>query len=46
VHGGAAVGGRRYTGCLPVRHALVERLERSLSWLPAGAQYCVWGMKT
>jgi len=45
VHGGAAVGGRRYTGFLPVRHALVERMERSLSWLPAGAQYCVWGMK-
>ena len=44
-HGGAAVLGRRYTGFLPVRHALVERMERSLGWLPAGAQYCVWARK-
>jgi SAM-dependent methyltransferase len=45
-HGGAAIMGRRYVGFLPIRHALVERMERSLGWLPAGAQYCVWGMKT
>jgi SAM-dependent methyltransferase len=45
-HGGAAVIGRRYSGFLPVRHAVVERIERSLGWLPAGAQYCIWGMKT
>jgi SAM-dependent methyltransferase len=46
VQGGAAVRGRRYTGFLPVRHALVERMERSLGWLPAGAQYCIWATKT
>jgi len=23
--------------------ALIERAERALGWLPAGAQYCVWG---
>jgi SAM-dependent methyltransferase len=45
-HGGATVIGRRYTGFLPVRHALVERMEQMLGWLPAGAQYCVWGIKT
>jgi SAM-dependent methyltransferase len=42
---GAAVAGRRYVGFSPIRHAVVERMERSLGWLPAGAQYCVWGMK-
>jgi SAM-dependent methyltransferase len=45
VHGGAVVAGRRYTGFSPVRHALVERMEHLLGWLPAGAQYCVWGVK-
>ena len=45
-HGGVAVSGRRYVGFSPIRHALVERMERSLGWLPAGAQYCVWGIKT
>jgi SAM-dependent methyltransferase len=45
-HGGAAVVGRRYVGFSPIRHALVERMERSLGWLPAGAQYCVWAIKT
>jgi ubiquinone/menaquinone biosynthesis C-methylase UbiE len=44
--GGAAVAGRRYIGFSPVRHVLVERMERALGWLPAGAQYCVWGVKT
>jgi SAM-dependent methyltransferase len=43
--GGASVAGRRYVGFSPIRHAVVERAERSLSWLPAGAQYCVWGTK-
>ena len=43
--GGATVAGRRYVGFSPIRHAVVERMERSLSWLPAGAQYCVWGTK-
>jgi SAM-dependent methyltransferase len=46
VRGGAAVIGRRYTGFLTVRHALIEHMERSLGWLPAGAQYCVWARKT
>jgi hypothetical protein len=43
--GGAAVAGRRYVGFSPIRHALVERMERALGWLPVGAQYCVWGVK-
>jgi SAM-dependent methyltransferase len=42
---GARVGGRRYVGFVPVRHTLIERAERALAWLPAGAQYCVWGRK-
>jgi SAM-dependent methyltransferase len=42
---GATVAGRRYVGFSPIRHAVVERMERSLGWLPAGAQYCVWGTK-
>jgi len=42
---GTLVGGRRYIGFSPYRHALVERVERALGWLPAGAQYCVWGIK-
>jgi ubiquinone/menaquinone biosynthesis C-methylase UbiE len=41
----APVAGRRYIGFSPLRHALVERAERMLSWLPIGAQYCVWGIK-
>jgi SAM-dependent methyltransferase len=44
--GGATIAGRRYVGFSPIRHAMVERMERSLGWLPAGAQYCVWGTKT
>jgi hypothetical protein len=43
--GGAPVAGRRYVGFLPFRHAVIERAERALAWLPAGAQYCVWGRK-
>ena len=43
--GGAALAGRRYLGFLPFRHPLVERAERAFGWLPAGAQYCVWGRK-
>lgn len=46
MHGGATVIGKRYIGFLPVRHALVERMERCLGWLPAGAQYCIWARKT
>ena len=42
---GTLVAGRRYIGFSPYRHALVERVERALGWLPAGAQYCVWGIK-
>ena len=43
--GGAQPGGRRYVGFVPVRHSLIERAERAIGWLPAGAQYCVWGRK-
>jgi ubiquinone/menaquinone biosynthesis C-methylase UbiE len=42
--GAPAVGGR-YIGFSPVRHALVERAERMVGWLPIGAQYCIWGVK-
>ncbi len=45
VQGGASVAGRRYIGFSPFRHRLIERAERALGWLPAGAQYCVWGLK-
>jgi SAM-dependent methyltransferase len=37
--------GRRYVGFFPFRSTLVERAERALGWLPAGAQFCVWGTK-
>ena len=37
--------GCRYYGFLPFRHKLVRRGERALSWLPIGAQYCVFGVK-
>jgi SAM-dependent methyltransferase len=43
---GAPPAGRRYIGFSPVRHALVERAERIVAWLPIGAQYCVWGGKS
>jgi ubiquinone/menaquinone biosynthesis C-methylase UbiE len=42
---GASIAGRRYTGFLPFRNAIVERAERAIGWLPAGAQYCIWGLK-
>lgn len=42
---GAPMAGRRYIGFSPLRHALVERAERIVGWLPIGAQYCVWGVK-
>lgn len=44
--GQARVVGRRYIGFLPFRNTMVERAERALGWLPAGAQYCVWGTKS
>jgi ubiquinone/menaquinone biosynthesis C-methylase UbiE len=42
---GASVVDRRYLGFSPFRHALIERAERALGWLPLGAQYCVLGIK-
>ena len=36
---------RRYIGFSPLRHALIERAERMMGWLPLGAQYCAWGIK-
>jgi ubiquinone/menaquinone biosynthesis C-methylase UbiE len=43
--GGVPVAGWRYLGFLPFRNRIVERAERLVGWLPAGAQYCVWGRK-
>lgn len=43
--GGARVAGRRYIGFSPLRHALIEKIERALGWLPIGAQYGMWGLK-
>jgi SAM-dependent methyltransferase len=42
---GAPPAGQRYIGFSPIRHAIVERAERTVGWLPIGAQYCVWGVK-
>lgn len=42
---GAPATGRRYVGFSPVRNAFIEKAERALGWLPAGAQYCIWGVK-
>ncbi len=42
---GARVAGWRYMGFWPRRSARVERLERRLARLPAGAQYCLWALK-
>jgi len=42
---GAPAAGGRYIGFSPLRHALVERAERIVGWLPIGAQYTVWGVK-
>ena len=43
---GAAMTGRRFVGFSPFRSALVERAERLVGWLPIGAQYCAWGIKS
>ena len=43
---GARVAGRRYVGFSPLRNALVEWAEGIVGWLPIGAQYSVWGIKT
>jgi ubiquinone/menaquinone biosynthesis C-methylase UbiE len=43
---GARVIGRRYVGFWPYRNTLVEWIENMIAWLPIGAQYCVWGIKT
>jgi ubiquinone/menaquinone biosynthesis C-methylase UbiE len=43
---GAPIAGRRYVGFSPFRNALVEQAEQIVSWLPIGAQYCVWGIKS
>ena len=43
---GATVAGRRYVGFSPLRNALVEWAEGVVGWLPIGAQYSVWGIKT
>lgn len=45
-NGGAPALGRRYLGFWPFRHALVVRAERAIAWLPMGAQYCMWGIKS
>ena len=37
---------RRFMGFSPIRNSAVERAEAYLGWLPIGAQYCVWGIKT
>jgi SAM-dependent methyltransferase len=38
-------GGRGYIAFWPRRSAFVERVEQRIGWLPAGAQYYVWGTK-
>ena len=43
---GLASGGSGYIAFWPKRSALVERLERRIGWLPAGAQYYAWATKT
>jgi len=43
---GAAQIDRRFMGFCPIRNTMVERAEAYLGWLPIGAQYCVWGIKT
>ena len=44
--GGAPALGRRYLGFWPFRNAFIERAERAITWLPMGAQYCMWGIKS
>jgi ubiquinone/menaquinone biosynthesis C-methylase UbiE len=43
---GAEIAGRRYIGFSPLRSPLIEQAEHAIGWLPIGAQYCVWGIKT
>jgi ubiquinone/menaquinone biosynthesis C-methylase UbiE len=43
---GADIAGRRYIGFSPLRSTLIEQAEHAIGWLPIGAQYCVWGVKT
>jgi ubiquinone/menaquinone biosynthesis C-methylase UbiE len=43
---GASRIGRRFIGFSPIRNHAVERAEAYLGWLPIGAQYCAWGIKT
>jgi hypothetical protein len=43
---GLARGGSGYLAFWPKRSAFVERLERRIDWLPAGAQYYAWATKT
>jgi ubiquinone/menaquinone biosynthesis C-methylase UbiE len=43
---GASRIGRRFTGFSPIRNAAIEKGEAYLGWLPIGAQYCVWGIKS
>ena len=43
---GAGELGRRYFGFFPLRRPFVQRGERAISWLPLGAQYCAFGVKT
>ena len=42
---GLEAGGRGYIAFWPKRSAFVERVERRIGWLPAGAQYYVWATK-
>ena len=43
---GASQIDRRFMGFSPIRNSAVERAEAYLGWLPIGAQYCAWGIKT
>jgi hypothetical protein len=43
---GASQIDRRFMGFSPIRNSAVERAEAYLGWLPIGAQYCAWGVKT
>jgi ubiquinone/menaquinone biosynthesis C-methylase UbiE len=42
---GLEPGGRGYIAFWPRRSALIERIEKRIGWLPAGAQYYVWATK-
>ena len=43
---GASQIDRRFMGFSPIRNSTIERAESYLGWLPIGAQYCAWGIKT